>query len=228
MDTSNLDLKKFNDTCDHFLNGKYILAETKISDILKAISESDKIKNIIASCIENYNFSLAFKEAVGENGAIVLPDDAKGIISFCFSLLYNIDEHNINFFDFLNHYYGYNELAGLDSYKTFASSIILPFKEALNNVYMRTHILVETQDYQDNIYNRIKKVCEISYATIDNYKLKDINKEELTTILDAMVLACNRNDKETVYALLVALDYFTLYNKKAKPIFEQFKETFVV
>lgn len=226
MDQNNLDLKAFNDSCDDFLNGKYILAEYKISAILKAITNSDKLKNIISSCIENYNFSEHFKQVVGENHVISLPDNAKGIIAFCFSLLYNIENKAIAFFDFLSAYYGYNDISGVESYKTFAVNIILPFKEAINNVYMKTHILVDTEDYQNNIYNKLKKICNLAKENIEQYKLKDIYQEEFEILLNSMYQACTKNDKEMVYALLIGFDYFSLVHKKTKLVYEQFKECF--
>lgn len=226
MDNNNLDLKAFNESCEDFLNGKYILAEYKISAILKAVTNSDKLKNIVASCIENYNFSEELKKVCGDNHVITLPADVKGIIAFCFSLLFNIENKNIAFFDFLSAYYGYNDISGLDSYKSFAMHIILPFKEAINNVYMKTHILVDSVDYQNNIYNKLKKICKLVLDNIDEYKLKDVYQEEFEILINAMYDACVRNDKETVYALLVGVDYFSVAHKKTKVVYEQFKECF--
>lgn len=223
---NNIDLNQFNEACDSFLKGKYILAQNKIALILKSIDLSEKLKNIISSCLDGFNFSKKFDELVGENQIVTLPDDAKGIIAFVFSLLYNIDKRNIDFYDFLNVYFGYDELTNVESFKTFATNIILPFKEAINNVYVKTHILVDSKDYQSNIYNKLGKICDLNLKNIDEFKLKDINKEELTTLLIAMQDACKKNDKETVYALLIGFEYFTISHKKTKIIFEQFKECF--
>lgn len=223
---NSLDLKNFNDACDSFLLGKYILAQNKISSILRTINESEKLKNIIASCIEDYNFASSFEKSIGENQIITLPDDAKGIIAFVFSLLYNIENCNIDFYDFLNKFYGYDELTNVESFKTFATNLILPFKEAMNNVYVSTHILVDSKDYQSNIYNKLKKICEFNKNNIEQFKLKDINKEELLSLLNCMIDACIKNDKETVYALLIAFDYFSSAHKKTKLLFEQLKECF--
>lgn len=226
MENANLDLKVFNESCEDFLNGKYILAEYKISSILKAINNSDKLKNIVISCIENYNFSEQLKAAVGENLIITLPDTAKGIIAFCFSLLYNIDNKNIKFYDFLLTYYNYNEISNLESYKSFAMNIILPFKEAINNVFMKTHILVDSEDYQSNIYNKLRKICDYVLNNLEEYKLKGVYLEEFEILIKSMSSACKRNDKDGVYALLVGLDYFSTEHKKVKIVYEQFKECF--
>lgn len=226
MEYDSLDLKSFNESCDGLLNGKYILAEYKISSILKSIAENQKLKNLITTCVCDYNFNEAFDESIGENDIITLPDDAKGIIAYCFSLLYNIDNKLINFYDFLSQYFEYNDISSLESYKTFARTIILPFKEAINTVYERTYILVETNDYQNNIYNRLKQVSNLSLKQINDFGLKDINKEELECLLTSMIESCTKSDKSMVYALLIAFDYFSMVNKKAKVIFERLKECF--
>ena len=221
-----IELKDFNLACDDFIKGKYILAEMKISTILETLSKNNKLKDIISKCLENYNFTTAFETCVGENHIITLPDDAKGIIAFVFSLLYNIDTNNINFYDFLGFYYNYNELNNMESFKIFATNIILPFKEAINNVFAKTHVLVDTQDYQSNIYNKLKKVCSINMQLVDDFKLTDIQREEFLTLLEGMKVACTKNDKEVVYALLIGFEYFSYKIKRTKVVFEQFKECF--
>ncbi len=222
----NNELKDFNTACDDFLNGKYILAETKISSILDTLSKNNKLKDIVAECVNGYNFSTAFDEAVGENGIITMPVDAKSIIAFTFSLLYNIDSKNIDFYDFLTAYYNFDELNNMGSFKMFADNIVLPFKEAINTVYAKTHILVDTDDYQNNIYNKLKKICSLNLEIIDEYRLKEENKEELVCLLNTMTTACDNNDKKVVYALLIAFEYFCNANKRTRVIYEQFKECF--
>lgn len=222
----NNELKDFNTACDDFLNGKYILAESKISSILLTLSKNNKLKDIVAECVNNYNFSSAFDEAVGDNGIITLPQDAKGIIAFSFSLLYNIDVKNIDFYDFLTAYYNFDELNNMGSFQLFVNNIVLPFKEAINNVYERTHVLVNSEDYQNNIYNKLKKICTIHLDDLDQFRLRDANREELATLLNCMVTACENNDKNMVYALLIGFEYFCASNKRTKIIYEQFKECF--
>ena len=222
----NNELKDFNTACNDFLNGKYILAEGKISTILDTLSKNNKLKDIVAECINGYNFSSAFDDAVGENGIIVLPTDAKGIIAFVFSLLYNIDAKNFDFYDFLTSYYNFDELNNMGSFKMFADNIVLPFKEAINTVYAKTHILVDTDDYQNNISNKLKKICQLNIEVIDDYRLKDVIKEELLCLLNTMITACENNDKKVVYALLIAFEYFCTANKRTRVIYEQLKECF--
>ena len=222
----NLDLKEFNNACLDLLTGKYLLAENKISHLLRTISTNQKLTNLVSHCLENFDFNNTFSACAGQNQIINLPEDSKSIVAFCFSLLYHIDSKAIKFYDFLNQFYNYNEITGAEGFKTFARNIILPFKEAVNNMYAKTHVLVDNYEYQSNIYNKINKVCQLAKGQLESFKLKQINMEELVSILKAMEIACERNDRDSVYAMLVALDYFSLKHKKVTVLYNQFQECF--
>ena len=45
-------------------------------------------------------------------------------------------------------------------------------------------------------------------------------------MLEGMKVACAKNDKEVVYALLIGFEYFSYKIKRTKVVFEQFKECF--
>ena len=50
-------LDNFLNACDEFIQGKFILADIKISKILRAISTSKEVYNLMAESLINYNFS---------------------------------------------------------------------------------------------------------------------------------------------------------------------------
>ena len=54
----------FISACNELVNGKFILADIKISKILRAISESTDIYNLIAENMINYDFDKEFAKAV--------------------------------------------------------------------------------------------------------------------------------------------------------------------
>ena len=223
------ELIPFNTACDEFVSGRYILADVKVASLLKIIEEDEKLKDIISSCLEHFDFNKAFSEAVKQKGAdkeLVLPADEKRAIAFVYCLLYNFHTHSLNFYDFISQFYKTeDENAGKEFYN-FASSIILPFKEGLNNIYTKRHVIVETADYQNNYYNKILSTVKLIMANIDNYKLKMNEKEEFTMLLNSLYLASEKNDKKLVYSLMIALDYFTRCNKKCRVAYLSLEECF--
>ena len=97
------ELIPFNTACDEFILGKYILADIKIASILKIIADDEKLKNIISSCIDDYDFNAAFSLASKENNkgfVLTLPTNEKEIIAFVYNLLYRFDNKVYDFYDF--------------------------------------------------------------------------------------------------------------------------------
>lgn len=222
----NYELEQFNTACDDFLKGKYILADLKISGIMKSIAYSEKIKNIISKCLENFDIGKELGNVFNNENVVVMPSESKKIVAVCFNILYNIDNKEINFFDFLNTYFKDGNELGNREFEEFSKVIILPFKKAINKFYTNTHILTESKEYQDNIYNKIARVAQIELHNLDNYKLKTIYKEELQILIESFVTASNNNDKQYVFSLMIALDYFCQIHKKCKPIFEEMQNCF--
>lgn len=222
------DLKLFNNSCEEFMMGKYILADIKISSILKLIAENDKLKNIVSSCLLDYNFDLEYKKyaiVTEDNASFSIPSNDKEIIPFVYSLLYKFSTGAIKFNDFLNRFYNIDDMKGA-SFEAFAKYVIYPFKNAINNTYSKRHILVETKDYQNNIYNKIMSTIKLILKNVDIYKLNINQKEEFTMLLNSLYYSSEKNDKKMVYSLMVGLDYFTKANKRTRNAYLSLEECF--
>lgn len=221
------ELAPFNKACDEFVLGKYILVDIKINSILNIIAEDEKISAIINSCTEHYNFNLGFKNSISQDEEkyyITLPQNDKEIIAFVYNLLYRFKTNNIDFYEFLTTYYP-EENEGKE-FSLFANKVIIPFKNALNSVYSKLHVLVETDDYQNNIYNKIKTTIKHIANNINQYKINMNQKEEFTMLLNSLFIASDKNDKKMVYSLMIGLDYFTKCNKKIRSAYLTLEECF--
>ncbi len=224
------ELIPFNTACDEFIAGRYILADVKIASLLKLIATDEKLTDIISSALKGYDFNANFEKAVLEkdnNFSLVLPEDTMQIIAFVFNLLYRFDNKMLNFYDFISKYFASNDGAGKEFYN-FADNVIIPFKEAINNAYSNRHIIVDTSEYQNNYYNKIKTQVKLILSNVDSYKLKMNEKEEFTMLLNSLYLASDRNDKKMVYSIMIGLDYFTKYYKKTRSAYLTLEECFGV
>ncbi len=223
------ELIPFNTACDEFILGKYILADIKIGSILKIISEDEKIKNIITSCIDEYDFNTAFSLASKENEngfSLTIPNNEKEIIAFVYNLLYKFDNKIYDFYDFISKYYKNEGESNGKEFYNFANAIIIPFKQAINDIYSKRHVIVDADDYQTNYYNKIKQCIRLIMKNLDIYKLKMNEKEEFTMLLNSLFIASEKNDKKLVYSLMIALDYFTKINKKSRPAYLSLEDCF--
>ena len=220
------ELKPFNNACDEFIGGKYLLADIKIASILKLIADDEKLSNIINSCMQDYDFNQEFKNhALIQDNSYVLtiPSADKDIVSFVYNLLYKFKSGEYDFNKFLTQFYG---IENSKEFYEFANNIIIPFKNAVNNIYSKRHILVETDDYQNNIYNKIMSTIKLIIKSLETYKLNMNQKEEFTMLLNSLYLASEKNDKKLVYSLMIGLDYFTKCNKKSRVAYLSLEECF--
>ncbi len=222
------ELQPFNNACDEFILGKYILIDLKIQSILNIIANDEKLTNIVNSCLQDYNFNLQSKQYLINNDNMVgfsLPTSDKEIIAFVYNLLYRFNSRSIDFYEFLKVYYN-AENAGGKEFGEFARTIITPFKNAINSIYSKRHVLVETSDYQNNIYNKIMTTIRLIIKSLDEYKLNMNQKEEFTMLLNALHMASEKNDKKLVFSLMIGLDYFTKCNKKSRHAYLMLEECF--
>ncbi len=221
----NLDLKQFNKACEDFIAGKYILANIKIKSLVNSINSSEKLTDMVSSCLDGFDFNLAWRESLSSQG-LMLPQGDRNVIAYCFNILYNLDEGSITFLDFLSKFFASSKTSAGEEFKSFTTTIIEPFKKAVNNLYANVYQMTSTEDYQNNLYHKLMRVAQANIKSLDEVRLKEIEKEELNLLLSAMVEASEKNDKKLVYAIMVGLDYFTKANKRAKNIYLQLKDCF--
>ena len=127
-------------------------------------------------------------------------------------------------YDFLQKFYSIDN--STNNFTNFANEIIQPFKEAVNSLYSKRHILVDSDDYQSNIYNKIKTTIGLIIKNLDNYKLDLNSKEEFKLLLNSLFLASEKNDKKLVYSLMIGIDYFTKAHKKSRVAYLSLEECF--
>ncbi len=222
------DLKTFNSACDEFVLGKYILVDIKINSILKIIADDEKLTDIVNSCLKDKSFNEMTKQflVANENSyQIVMPQDDTTIIAFVYNLLYRFKSGDLDFYKFLARYYN-NDNVSSKEFTQFAQEVIIPFKNAINNIYSKRHVLMETQDYQKNYYNKIMSTIKLIVKNLDAYKLNMNQREEFTMLLNALYIASEKNDKKLVFSLMIGLDYFTRAHKKSRIAYLSLEECF--
>ena len=223
---NNLDIKQFNLACDDFIAGKYILANIKVKALINSVNQNEKLTDLVSNCLDGFDFGLAMRESVTPKG-LVLPEGDKNVVAYCFNILFNLDQGTITFLDFLNKYFVSSKTTGGEEFGLFSSTIIEPFKRAVNNQYQQMYEMTSTEDYQNNLFHKLARVAEVNLHAIDSIKLKDIEREELQLLLSAIIEASNKNDRKLIYAIMVGMDYFVKNNKRARNIYLQLKDCFI-
>lgn len=217
-------INNFNDKCNDFLNGKYILADIKVRAILRAINESDVLTSLVARCVNNYDFNEGFKKAtgdeLGQTNTLTLPDKDRERIALIYHILRYIDEEVISFYDFVNKYIRQGNEIGNEEFTTFANLLIKPFNDSINNLlkseYSDKDLASSTRSMRamDTYVNQ-------TLENIEDYRLNALDSKDLKTLLTALSTALTRSDDQLVNALMIGIDNFCQCHHRARPIIKE-------
>lgn len=127
-------ISAFMSSCDDLINGKFIFAGNKVANILKAISESPELYEVIAECLKDYNYEKEFGRAKiklpTKRGSFKMPEENTSIIPMVFCILVEIQENKIDFKQFLADYFESDD-DDVSQFENFAQTVIVPFKNAI-------------------------------------------------------------------------------------------------
>lgn len=125
---------------DEFIEGKYILADIKIVNLLKSIAGSDTLIAIFKNCLDGFDFEEAKRKYLidskfqSENrGEFILPLNSRELLALIFNLLLKFDSKEIEFSDFLSRYF-FEDGSFSSSYSAFVNGVIKPFRDSLNAI----------------------------------------------------------------------------------------------
>lgn len=111
METAKTQLLDFLNKCEELKNCKFIMATTKIKDLLKSIVNSAELYELFNTVAANFDYIAAKQKCFVEEGGVygnskvVLPDTVGDRLAFIFCLLVEFDRNDINFNAFLQKYY---------------------------------------------------------------------------------------------------------------------------
>lgn len=233
-------------SCDEMIEGRFILSDTKVSNILKCIVKSEVLYNLYSVCMKDFKFKTILGRCLAENSAnggyFVMPEDEKEIVALVTCLLLEVDKKNINLQTFVTENFfspdGYNI-----SYNNFALTILVTYKTAIKNLIgvdengnvedvedidgEQLEIEEETIETDKNtkilLANLIMNIQELHNGINDDSKIKYSDKEELLIVLKALDRAVHLEELLIINALLVPLEHSLKKNKKLNKLYENLK-----
>lgn len=125
------------DNCNEMINGKYLVACTKLSQMLKSIAECGMVYEILADCVSGFEFETQFKRACARmpNGKshFVMPSRDEDILAMVFCIFVNIENKTIDFAAFLHDYFVKNNENEFD---VFCRELVLPFRQRIGEMLL--------------------------------------------------------------------------------------------
>ena len=218
----------FSKAVDELSSTTYLLAEKKITAVLKSIAVSDVLMELFAYCTKDFDYDKEKKNyfVKGDNvdGKYLLPPDSRTIIALSFSLLYKIDVKDEEFFHILSDYFCKSDLSL--AFKRFSAEFLKPFKvEVLSAVgAMISGVSNETKVVAKRPAEKpavsfsdaalIKDLLKKSKNIILQYKIEPELKADLMALYDNFDQALFESDPDKIKVAFLGYKYSTLYHRK--------------
>lgn len=119
--------------CNDMIKGKFILADVKISKVLKMIAESEELYAFVSDCMRDFDFSKELHRAELKNnlnnGSFAVPTDQQKLVAFVFCLLVEFDAKRMDFYTFINENFLSKDRS--EVYGKFARALLVPFRDII-------------------------------------------------------------------------------------------------
>lgn len=136
------ELVAFLEAGEELINGKYILADIKIVNLLKSIALSETLVALFKNSLIDFDYEDAKTKYLvqnkyfsGDRGEFVLPSSAKDILAFTFTILMDADAKRINLGEFINRYF-YEDGSYSAGYALFTTQMIRPFVNTVKKLML--------------------------------------------------------------------------------------------
>lgn len=142
VETTKTQLTDFLNKCEEVRNCKFIMATTKIKDLLKSIVNSADLYELFNTVAANFDYIAAKQKCFIEEGGyygnsrIALPDTVGDRLAFIFCLLVEFDRNDINFNAFLQKYYP-KDGSYYASYHLFCDEVIGSLEAIICDIFSR-------------------------------------------------------------------------------------------
>ncbi|MCD8206262.1 MAG: hypothetical protein LUD29_06670 [Clostridia bacterium] len=212
----------FLEKCDDLKCCKFIMAPTKIKELLKSIAASRELCRFFYDLTNNFDFNAAknncfvcLTDGITKKNRLVLPNEGDFRLAFTFCLLVEIDRGIINFDDLLERYF-YVDGSYYSSFQMFTDDIIMPMATIVRQCY--TAVLSGSDsakkdtagDFSDT-FTRISLTVAAEKLNISNSEIPLEDRESGKIMLTEIENAVRRLDFNSASAILCGYNYYLQY-----------------
>lgn len=223
MSTTKEQVTAFLDKCGELKTCKFIMATTKIKDLLKCIVNSPELYGLFDAVTKNFNYVeqkarclVTTDNGVMRKSQVILPQTVGQRLAFIFCLLVEFDRGTLNFNDFLRKYFR-EDGSYFAGYRAFCENIIVALEDVIKQVFKEQ--LAEEWNMNGaransdrvSLLNSISLSIEAEKRFIYESLVPEEEKENAYKILDALSEAVKYGDENTIDALICGYNYFILY-----------------
>jgi hypothetical protein len=245
MQSENKQITEFLDRCNELKNCKFIMATTKIKDLLKAIVNSPELYELFNTVTAKFDYLEAKRKCLfdssdgfGNSGYLVLPETVGDRLAFIFCLLVEFDRDTINFNWFLQHYFP-EDGSYYASYHAFCDNVITNLEQLISEIFEK-EIAEENRVQQSQAeiqpqpvpnaaaaeyLSRINLLIAQEKQFILESAIPEEDKQAGYNILTEIFAALKDGNLNLINALVCGYNYYILYNNSVSQNVGQLFET---
>lgn len=228
---------EFISACTELRNCKYVIAESKITAVLKSIADNKQLYALFASTLKGFDYNKVFYECVSASDRMfVLPNDYKNAIALVFRILLDMDNGIIKLETFLNTYFAPGSVN--EEFARFGLEIIAPFTAYCKLYFTQNIDLAESvepmprQAQGSNLLQPSTAPRETADDSLKNDALTHVarlidigndniynvaDRKEYSVCLDGLSRALRSYGYDDIVSAFIGVKYAVLYFFASKP-----------
>lgn len=218
MEDRNRDMQRFFAACDELITGKFIVAEKKISELLRSVATCDDLMGLFTAVTRGFDYQAAKRAYLREpintrtRGEAYLPAEETELLAFVFCLLVEFDNGTMRLGDFLLHYF-YEDGSYTASYALFVERVIRPFRDVIRRCFpvagRGTAVMFRRKE--EGILEMIAERLMAERSRLPSLPLREGDAFAGETIISELLVAVDRKDIPAIKALLFGYGYYLCY-----------------
>lgn len=223
METVKAQITDFLNKCEELKTCKFIMATTKIKDLLKSIVNSSELYELFNTVANGFDYPAMKQRCFIDSGncRVALPETVGERLAFIFCLLVEFDRNEINFNAFLQKYYP-KDGSFYSSYHLFCDEVIGSLQNIICDIFSKeletpdpigisqmAESTIQATHHADNGLALILINAEKDAISCSNLSRED--KEAALLILNSLEKAVTSYDTALIQSLSCGYNYFVLY-----------------
>ncbi len=210
----------FLEKCEELKSCKFIMATTKIKDLLKCIVNCPDLYRLFETVTKKFDYPNAKAECLitEESGAfdssrVELPQTVGERLAFIFCLFVEFDRETLNFNDFLRQYF-VEDGSYFASYRAFCNLIVKSLQECVLRIF-EDDLETLPEGKPDSAVAELISALDISVSQemqyVSDSSISEDDKENGLKILSELLKALKAGNENLIDALLCGYNYFILH-----------------
>ena len=210
----------FLEKCEELKSCKFIMATTKIKDLLKCIVNCPDLYRLFETVTKKFDYPNAKAECLitEESGAfdssrVELPQTVGERLAFIFCLFVEFDRETLNFNDFLRQYF-VEDGSYFESYRAFCNLIVKSLQECVLRIF-EDDLETLPEGKPDSAVAELISALDISVSQemqyVSDSSISEDDKENGLKILSELLKALKAGNENLIDALLCGYNYFILH-----------------